>query len=212
MKKWWAILLLIALLPLGGCAVAFQNEFNDLDTQTIEHDAGYSLLLPADWILAEADDRGELYYSADGAVSLSLLRELGGVEYYSLQEVGDMLCEDIGSELFSVVEPGAGKVKDDVYRRIIGGEDKDGNPLVSDVCIFAPYVSVRYYLVFTAASATYEENRNVIDGIAGSFTITKSEEETFQYLEAEREAAATAEQAQPTDESGATDNTGGTTE
>lgn len=198
MKKILVMLLAVALL-FTGCSLSFENSFASEDTVLVESDHGFSFLVPASWQALEPGDdtafQRYYYQTAEADLSLLIFSELGTMGYYSLEEIGAALSADLQQSLFGseTEKPVVAASTDTFYRTKITGYDADGQQLISEIAIFAPYASIRYQMIFTASGPAYLENEKNIDGIIGSFQLIKSEEDLYKLVQELHEAAAAAE-------------------
>ena len=172
------------------------------------------MTIPADWQQAEVKDEDGgytlyQYESAEEDITLVIFAEMGGMEYYSLEEMGAMLCEELGTSLYSLDKLDTVENENRMYRAILRGTDMEGQNLVSDITIFSPYNSIRYYLLFTTSSSSYNAYDKIIDGIVDSFTMTLSAEESYQKVQELRDATSGAEEETPEEtEEGVEDESG----
>ena len=176
---------------LGGCGKQPEAplDFYGMERQTYESENGYSVQFPADWVLLEEDLESTTFVSGDGSLSCTISCELGGVEYYSLEELGEMLLEDLGTEVFASSEAGDPVVDEATYRNQLTGETADGVSLAADVNVYRVQAGVRYYMTFLTDEA-YGDQQSMIDAILGSFRTTLHEEDLYQLMKERREEAA----------------------
>jgi len=175
------ILLLICLL-LCSCSANYGGE--GLVGQSAKDFAlkeqGYSLTLPENWQQQQTkDEKTTSFLSDDGSIKLDIVCELGGVEYYSLAEVAQLLEDQLakGMKNSEVVS-----TKDDdqkQYREVFACVDDQGRGVTYDISIIHPYNSLRYFLIFTSGTNNYQENSLLIDDIINSFKVTAGEEDMY---------------------------------
>ncbi len=195
MKKYGLLFLILSLCVLAGSGCGRQDEFAALERTTYESEYGYSLEIPADWSSREIDP-AVVFYLPDGELSLSVSPELGGVEYYSMREVGEMLAENLAAATFAEytaataqvtereAEPanGAATAEPASYEQTLQGTDAAGNALTLHFYIDSPCTGIRYYLIFLGATEAYDENAYIADGVIDSFTVTMTQDELYDLM------------------------------
>ena len=191
MKKICALLLVAALCLLAACGAP---DLDSIETAVVEEE-GFSFFRPAAWTQTEpASANGVCAFSTEaGDLSLEVVQELGAMEYYSLIELGDKVAETVGDSVFAATPESEERSKDNKYSSTMRGADADGNEVVCRVDLIMPYESVHYYLIYLATPEAYQENSNIADDILNGFTVTKSAEEMYQYINDQRTDAAAAE-------------------
>lgn len=199
MKKMIQTMLTLALavcFAMAGtaCTMSFEADLANAETVRIVNENGFSFEVPADWRQQEVDEPQYQYslISPAGDISLLVAMEPGGMEYNSLTETGDQLCDSLSAQLYQQSKMTKAEVDKGVYDRVISGADDSGAKLVTWVRVWEPFVSVRYYLIFNATAAAYRESGKLLAGVAESFTLTQSEEQIYQLLQADRDLAAEA--------------------
>ena len=193
MKKIFVVLLAIAVL-VSGCSIVFDGDNVDMDVALYEGSSGYSLNVPNTWVMDEETDNTVSFHSEDNQIAMSIVSELGGIDYYSMKEIKDQLTEELAAELFSSdynVEEDSGGTK--YFHRVLIGADQDGARIVVDMYANQPYVTIRHYIVIVAAASAYDTYESVIDDIISSFTVTMTEDEYLQLMENRRDATADAQ-------------------
>lgn len=191
MKKKLCILLMIAALCLLAACGA--PELDDVATTVIDEE-DCSFTLPADWQSVEPVSANGVcsFRNAAGDLTLEVVRELGAMEYYSLDELGDMVAEDMAADLFAAEPEREQRSEKDRYSCLMQGTDAEGNALACRVDLYMPYPSAHYYLIYLATPEAYAANKKIADGILDGFTVTKSAEEMYQYIDEQRDEAAAA--------------------
>ena len=191
MKKHCALLLVAALCLLAACGAP---DLDSIETTVVEED-GFSFLRPAAWMETEPSSaNGVCAFSTEaGDLSLEVVQELGAMEYYSLIELGDKVAETVGDSVFAATPESEERSSGKKYSSTMRGADADSNEVVCRVDLIMPYDSVHYYLIYLATPEAYQENSNIADDILNGFTITKSAEEMYQYINDQRTDAAAAE-------------------
>ena len=191
MKKLCALMLAAALCLLAACGAP---DLDSIETAVVEEE-GFSFLRPAAWTETEpASANGVCAFRSDaGDLSLEVVQELGAMEYYSLIELGDMVAETVRDSVFAAEPESEERSRENKYSATMRGEDAAGNEVVCRVDLFMPYESVHYYLIYLATPEAYQENSNIADDILDGFTVTKSAEEMYQYINDQRADAAAAE-------------------
>ena len=215
------ISLITCLLILTSCV--FAPSLSNMEVQSYASRAGYHITLPASWLKAEEDAQSVIFTAPDNAVSLTMISELGGEAYYSLEEIADMLLAKLPNSgpwqisrtivdtekelrLFAKSEAGTrAEVKTDTEagsaaeaeaeaeeeNTAVETEVETGTEIeteadieaeietkteirgeaVLDITIFQPYPGIRYYLLFAASSAAYNQQRTLIGDIVKSFVL-----------------------------------------
>lgn len=181
-------------LLLSGCVqVAEPFDFYALERQEYTSENGYSIQFPADWQLLEEDRENVTFISGDGKLSCTISLELGGIEVYSMEEVGEMLAERMGEQLFSSYTLGEADVDSATYRQLVQGETDSGEQLTADLNIYHKQQAVRYYMSFLCESGDYAQQRPLINAIQDSFENTLDTDELYQLMMERMEADALAE-------------------
>jgi len=196
MKK--LIIPALLTLLLAGCSISFIGNRVDFDTvekQIYENEAGYSVMLPADWALAAETEESSSFVSADQAVALNISNELGGMEYYSLTEIGDMLTKQLMDQVFSSAEAKKAAITGSSYYRSISGVDQAGEEISAELYISEPFVAVRYYLLFLIDADQSRAMSDVVDGVIDSFTICGNKDQVYELMRERAEAREEAEKA-----------------
>lgn len=193
MKRTVGLLLILALL-CGGCSLMLQSGLTAGNSQRIESAHGFAFRVPSDWLMEEVDAEHVQYrfHSAEEDIYLTVVMELGGMAYDSTTEIGAALAEQLAADLYDEVETERAEETETSYRCLLRGMDADGAALVSELYLYAPFVSARYYLLFQAADAVYDESRKMIDDVIASFALTMTREEVYAHMREMREDAANA--------------------
>lgn len=188
---------LLLCLLLCACSLQLPSEqifdFYALERQDYESENGYSIQLPADWQLLEEDAESSTFISGDGLLSCVIGFELGGVEVYSLEEVGDQLAERIGEGIFSSWEAEEAQVDAATYRKQLRGLSPEEDALTADLNVYHVQEGVRYYMSFLCESRHYKRMQPLINAIIGSFETSLQGEELYALMMERREAQAQAE-------------------
>lgn len=177
MKKHLLIVLLMLSLALFA---ACGGDKAEALTQELSSENGYSFAVPASW-QAEADGYDFVCSGLDGAVYLISRSELGGNNYYTLEEMADKLAagaDELG-ELETAATPLSGR--DRLWRSYKGA----GEARV-DVFICQPGAGVRFYLLFAVEEDGYASLKPQIESIIKSFSLDLSEVEYYQLLDERR--------------------------
>ncbi len=198
------ILLTLAAVCLSACN---KGSFSEADSQLYENPAGYQIRLPKDWTMESETETETVFLSANKDVSLVAINELGGVEYYSLAEISDMLADKISSELFSSYGTDAYQQEDQWCRQVYSCHTQAGDGYSLDIYTFRQNPAIQYYLVFCAPMSVYQQQKSVIDTIVASLTQTVDEEELYQLTQQRKEAAEAAEQSATEENAVEDDNT-----
>ncbi len=191
-KRAFCLLCAACLLLLTACG-AFGLSFSDMERQTYVSENGYSVQLPADWTKTEETQEQASFLSAAGDMSCTICCELGGVEYDSLEEVGELLEEQVGESLFDAYTLGEPIYGGTTYRNCLTGTQPDGSTLTADLNVYHVYPGVRYYMIFVTETETYRDRGSLISGVLRSFKTTLTQDEVYQLMRDRREAEAEAE-------------------
>ena len=178
-----AVMLLAVCLLAAGCGSgAGRLQLSDLETKEYNNaENGATITIPADWQVTSEDDTTTVFSNPDGSISFVLKWELGGMSYFSKEELAG-LAEDVCNSVLQNPE---------VYKN--GGADVNA---VCDTAIIQYFNDVRYYLVAVTDAGTYGEYEDVFTQIANSFTCSLSEDEVYEKMNARNEALAQQEQAE----------------
>ena len=79
----------------------FDGDNIDVDVKLYEGSSGYSLNIPDTWVMDEETDNTVAFHSEDNQIAMSIVSELGGIDYYSMREIKEQLTEELVAELFS---------------------------------------------------------------------------------------------------------------
>jgi|GEM_PF-1386562 len=194
-KVWQQIgvlLSLLLLLPLLAACTSAEEETQtlaSLNPTTYTHQSGYSISIPQGWEKTQESLAEATFVSSADAVSLNIISELGGMDYFSLTEDYDAVISMLGKKIsnIEVVEEPVTSDATKQLRRVIKGNTEDGNSVIVDIWLTEPMESVRYYLLFSAGGDDYNQFRPVIDEIIASFTVVKSQDEIYSLLDDARE-------------------------
>ena len=64
------------------------------------------------------------------------------MEYYSLEEIGDMLLESLATVVLASSEAGEPVVDEATYRNQLTGETGEGDPLTADVNVYLSLIHI----------------------------------------------------------------------
>ncbi|MGI5824789.1 MAG: hypothetical protein ACOX7J_04375 [Bacillota bacterium] len=195
------LLCLVISFALTGCG-SDEPDLNLSELETVQYNNphnGASVTVPADWEIISEDENGTVFSDADGTISFVLKWELGGMSYFSKEELAGLavdvakatlkdaaVYESLELTKFDVAVKGVctGTVADDAENSVNA---------VCDTAIIQYFHDVRYYLVAVTDAGTYAEYENVFTQIANSFTCSLSEDEVYEKIN--EQAAAMAEEA-----------------
>ena len=201
MKKYFKLILIMMLavtmlLTFVGCSGQTESELSLSDLETVEYNNphnGATITIPADWQVQSEDEKTTVFLSSDGTISYLAQWELGGMSYFSKEELAG-LAADIGNTVLTdPVVYGSWELTDfDVAVKVVSTgtmEDKAGKSAnaVCDASIIQYFNDVRYYLVATTDAGTYAEYENVFMEIAQSFNVSLTEDEVYQKMNEQNE-------------------------
>lgn len=183
------ILLLLPLLTACSSARLEATTLASLNPTTYTHQSGYSLSIPESWEKTQESLAQATFVSQENGISLNIISELGGMDYFSLTEDYDAVAAMLGKDIsnIEVVEEPATSDSAKQLRRVIKGDTEDGNSVIIDIWLTEPMESVRYYLLFCAGGTDYENMRPVIDEMIASFKVVKSQDEIYSLLDEARD-------------------------
>jgi hypothetical protein len=205
MKKNLRVLLIFVcsaalLLILSGCENS--SEINLSDLSTVEYNNpnnGATITVPAEWQVVSEDENSTMFTSEDGTVSFIIKWELGGMSYFSKEELAGLAADVCNATLDngSVYESLELTKFDVAVKAICTGtvNDESGNAVnaVCDTAIIQYFNDVRYYLVAVTDAGTYDQYQKVFTQIANSFSCSLSEDEVYEKMNQQTEAMAEAE-------------------
>ena len=183
MKKLLIAIFILALLPLcAGCAKPFAGT----ETVKYKHPTGYEITLPASWQIEQDDPRAVFFLSEDGGISINIITELAGFNFYSMEELGDLVFEFLQSEITGLKQDSVLSVSDKKtqYRQVLSGPLPDGDEVFLDVFIYAPMNSVRYYVILSAGKDDFSLSSKLFTDIIKSFKLYKTQDEIYELLNA----------------------------
>jgi len=183
MKKIVVLLLILFSILFAGC----DGVEPKVEVQTYESVAGYTIDLPTEWVRESDSWDNADYANEDKSIVLTVDHAMGAMEYASLREIGEALQSSIADQVYEYIESYYDDETKTGFRFVVGGTDFSGNPLTTEVYIFAPYPAIRYYFVFTAESGVYAENSAVIDSVIHSVDMPMSDDEVYHMIQQHRE-------------------------
>lgn len=194
MKRTVLLSLILLALLLGGCVSADAGANANVPLQAYDSENGYTLDIPETWLKGEETGNQVAFGNEDNSIALTISSELGGVDYYSLEEIMEQLTDALTAQLFSDYEITADKNSASSYIRIVDGSDAEGAHLVAVLYINQPYQTIRQYLLFVASGSAYTQNAELINKIIASFSTTLDEDQYLQLMTARRAAEQAAEE------------------
>ncbi len=185
MKKNCFYLLCIATLclSLAGC-----GGLDYAASQTYQNPAGYQIVLPDTWQILQENDTETVFGNAEGDISLTLVNDLGGVEYYSLEEINEMLAENIAANLFASYAVEDCQSQTDQCRQSYICHDAAGQGYVLDILVYRQDPAIKYYVIFCSPLQTYNEQKKLLDDIVHSFAQTADAETLYALAQQRNEA------------------------
>ncbi|MGI5891512.1 MAG: hypothetical protein ACOX7H_02075 [Bacillota bacterium] len=188
-KFWSAVVLAIILCGILALTFGCENEekprLSYMSPQTYEHPSGYQVQVPFNWKLVKKSEAGTIFTADQGALSFNILAEIGGMDYYTPQELGENIFAFLSSNIkeSQVIEEIPVDNPASQYRQLILGKDEQGRKVYIDTWITAPLDTVHYYLIFTCGGDDYEKYRGVFDDIIKKFKLVSTPEEIYKYLD-----------------------------
>jgi len=192
MKHLSVALMLMLVLFSAGCSVAFEDDSAAQETTVYESPNGYNISIPLDWTVEDISREMTRFTSADGQIVATITTELGGVDYYDLDEQMELMQEKISQEVFQNCEISKEDSSDKFYSCVFEGTDKNDAPAAVFLYCQQPYIGTRQYITFATSPYVYDENKSLIEMMVDSFAITFSEDEYLQLMRDRREADAAA--------------------
>lgn len=201
MKKTLRLFLVLAMLAAASFMAGCGNNSGALqlaDLETVEYNNpqnGATITIPADWQVQSEDDGATVFSNPDGSISFVLKWELGGMSYFSKEELAG-LAEDVcsnaleNSQVYTSLEL---RHFDVAVKAVCSGTVKNGEAEVNAVCdtaIIQYFNDVRYYLVAITDAETYAEYEDVFTQIANSFDCSLTEDEVYEKMNEHNEALA----------------------
>jgi hypothetical protein len=180
-------ILILALFSIATCiGCAKQSGFSAEDTETYTYQkAGYSLDIPKGWEKCLEDKNMVGFVSSEPAAALNIVFEIGGYDYYSLDNLAREVCFFLGKKIDSLkLETLENKYHNgwEACWFVVGGVLPGKQKVVIKGFIFEPDIGIRYYLLFTSEKNEYSRLEIIFDKIAGSFRMVKSQDELYQQL------------------------------
>lgn len=190
------VLLISAVLCFAACGNQSENGLSLEDLETTEYTNAYNgavITVPADWQVQNEDEDSTVFLSSDGKISYSVQWELGGMSYFSKEELAGLAFDICGSVLTEPQIYGSWKLSDfDVAVKVAATgttKDKTGKSVnaVCDVSVIQYFNDVRYYLVVATDTATYAEYENLFMDIPESFSVSLTEDEVYEKMNMQNE-------------------------
>ena len=187
MRRIFPILIIIALL-ISGCSSQKSLKTKPMQTY-INQKAGYVVLMPKEWVKKFENDVSVGFVGTDPNIALDVVFEIGGVDYLSLDSLGDIVIANYKKKFknLKVIESAASNVTTNAYRVIVEGKTADGKNIVAKTIFFEPAIGVRYYLSFIANPKDYYANDFLFENVAQSFQMTKTELDLYKLLASREE-------------------------
>ncbi len=179
------IILLLVCILLCSCSANYGGEgLVGQSTKDYKLDEqGYAITLPEDWQQQQTEDEYTTsFLSDDDLIKIDVVYELGGVEYYSLEEVAGLLEDELVEGMDSAQRVSTKSDDQEQYREVFACIDEQGRGVTYDITIIHPYNSLRYFLIFTSGTNNYQENNVLIDDIINSFEVTAESEDMYAKL------------------------------
>jgi len=180
---------LIVTAAWAGCGTNYS--FGNMETVEYSHPvAGFSLVLPNTWKKNIEDERSAGFFGQNPGVSLEIVSEIGGYDYFSCKALAEEIISALGEGFndLEIVEgnniPWKGA---DAYEFAARGELGEDQKVTIKGFIFSPDIGIRYYLLFTCASRDYPKVEKLFRDAAASFKMTKTVEELHQQLSSKEE-------------------------
>lgn len=191
MKKYLRVcgVFLLAVLLAAFCAACGNEDTGldlaDLQTKQYTNESnGATVTVPIDWEVASEAENCTVFENGDGTISFVLKWELGGMSYFSKQELAG-LAADIGkatlqdAEVYQSLEL---TKFDAAVKAVCTGTAENGVTAVCDTAIIQYFHDVRYYLTAVTDAGTYAEYEKVFTQIANSFTCALTEDEVYEKM------------------------------
>ncbi|MDR2712703.1 MAG: hypothetical protein LBB91_06265 [Clostridiales bacterium] len=181
------IIALIIVLVLNGCDLYNNPALNELNPQTYSHLTGYSISVPEDWNLEEETGTTAVFLDPEGSMALQIVSEIGGMDYYSLDECAGFARQMLDQSLteLSLVEDLPVRDKAKSRLQLWQGQDEDGYLAQVLAYTFHPYDSLRYYVFLLAGGSDFQQYQKVFEAMISSFQLSKPIDEIYELLNKE---------------------------
>ena len=208
------VAMLLAALLAAGCGSG-ESALQLSDMETVEYNnpqSGATITIPADWQVQSEEGGTTVFTNPEGSISFVLKWELGGMSYFSKEELAGLAADVCSSTLENPQAYASLELNqfDVAVKTVFSGTVKNGEADVNAVCdtaIIQYFNDVRYYLVAVTDAGAYAEYENVFTQIANSFSCSLTEDEVYEKLNAYNESLKEQQKAAESDENEqATDN------
>ncbi len=165
-------LVLLGLLIYGGQkAPAIHTLPGERDVTLRQDTAQFTVELTGLWQEIDQTEMGVTLYQLEEDAAIDILLEVGGVDYYSLDEITALFGERIAAECdgFTLLETGMDQDSTSERGHTTLSYEGDNGERRLELFIYSPLQGIRYYVAYIYPTAietsAYEEGLQIISSI-----------------------------------------------
>lgn len=182
----------LIMISFAACQREELPTLAKMSPQEYAHISGYQITVPNSWQPAAQTAIGVYFLDEEKRISLNIISEMGGVDFYSPEELGQMVVERL-EEVFSQLQVEQilrVRDKNTQYSLLLTGENSAGERVVNTLWLYEPLNGIRYYLIFSCGGDDYNEYARVFEDVIRSFRFDDREEEVLSLLNLSEEELA----------------------
>ncbi len=188
-KAFLPLFLCIFAVFFTACQRGGELSLSKMEPQMYKHITGYQISVPGDWLPAAQTAAGVYFIDDNNNISLNIISEMGGMDFYSPEELIQMVIEKLGSSLKDIKTRQILGVQDkkSQYGVVISGENASGEVIANTIWLYEPVNGIRYYLFFNCGGDDYTRFEGVFNEVIKSFRFIANDEEVFSLLNLDKE-------------------------
>ena len=142
--------------------------------------------------MPEASDIGVQFLNPEGTIAINVISELGGMDFYSLDELMTMVVENLTKSGKDIQMEGALAVADSLYQRrqLISYTNTAEEKIYADIWLYEPMAGIRYYIIISCGGDDYKDYSGMFDSIVQSFVFTGNSTDVYALLNLPQEELA----------------------
>lgn len=185
-KQRAGLLLLLCLclsLLLSACTREELPALQKMSPITYSHISGYEIQMPDAWT-PETSDNGVQFLNPEGTIAINIISELGGMDFYSLDELMEMVVENLTQNGQDMQVEGSLDVADSGYQRrqLISYTNAAEEKIYTDIWLYEPMAGIRYYIIISCGGDDYKDYSGMFDSVVQSFVFTGNSSEVYTLL------------------------------
>jgi len=184
-KRKYITIIFVCLVCLCFMTACGENtiSLSSLSPHTYTHVSGYDIDIPELW-QAETSSDGVYFINEDNTVAINIISELGGMSFYSPEELMELVTEEITEGMTDVSVIENIDVREPKYqtRQAIRYLNNANEYIANDIWLYEPMAGIRYYIVASCQGDMYEQYRQLFTDIVDSFVFTGNNTEVYELL------------------------------